>query len=78
MPEVNTDPDSREYLPIFLTRERVALELSMSPREVIRLIEAGQLREKWTGSKNSRSRITRESFLAYVESLPDERPTPTT
>lgn len=78
MTAVSTDPDDREYLPFFLTRERVALELSITTREVIRLIHAGQLREKWTGSKNSRSRITRESFLAYVEALPDERPTPTT
>lgn len=71
---MSTDPDVDEYLPALLTRERVALELSLTPREVIRLVHAGELREKWVGSKNSRSRITRESFLAYIDSLPDERP----
>ncbi|WP_311208781.1 MULTISPECIES: helix-turn-helix domain-containing protein [unclassified Aeromicrobium] len=78
MAAVTTDDADAEYLPLLMKRSRAALELSMSEREVIRLIHAGQLREKWVGGKNGSARITRESLLAYIDAQPDERPTPTT
>lgn len=58
---------------VLLTIEHTAEVLDMGERTVRRLIDNGELVPKYIG-KGRYLRVTYQSILDYVESLPEDRP----
>lgn len=59
--------------PLMVTKKEAAALLALSEREVIRLVNDGELERRWVGTGTKYWRITYDSMLAYVAALPEER-----